>query len=455
MNQLTFFCGWLVIHSNRVKANRNSFLWCIKYKTTTKNECDMEKTKKLLNIPNGSMHNDVYKTTVEVITTGFIKKFFSNITQKIQCFYKFLITNNYGKCIVGLIFTIYISFSTFEALKIREGLDISDLVPDSSYFKAFTNENLKEFRMEPAVMMIIYEPIDYTNKLNRMKINKILNQAKDIDGINKDFILNWMIYFNNELRKLGKSNISENILKEISSTKSPYSNDVVIGYNKYSNRTQIIASRFYIKYDKVNFNSDDAKPMNKLKKLCSDSGLPILPYSPVFKFYEQFEETLPNILQAFVVAVESMFLISLIFIPDLISTICIVLSMISIMIGLIGFMNVWNLSLSSITMIELVMSVGFCVDFSAHLTHAFISGVGKGSRNERAYRACIQTGLPILNSALSSIIGVCALAFSESYLFVSFFKTLFIVMILGVFTSMFFLPVLLSLIGPHWMIHQN
>ena len=150
-----------------------------------------------------------------------------------------------------------------------------------------------------------------------------------------------------------------------------------------------------------------------------------------------------------------MYLVSLIFIPDLVSTLCIILSMISIMIGLVGSMHLWGLTLSSVTMIQLVMSVGFCIDFTAHLTHAFIASVGTGTRSERAYKACMRTGLPIFNSAISTIIGVCVLAFCKSYIFLSFFKTLFIVMCLGMLNSMLFLPVLLSLIGPHWKRHKK
>ena len=171
--------------------------------------------------------------------------------------------------------------------------------------------------------------------------------------------------------------------------------------------------------------------------------------------FEQFEQTVPNTIQAFIIATESMYLVSLLFIPDILSAICILLAMFSIMIGMVGFMHVWGLSLSSITMIEVIMCVGFCIDFSAHLTHAFIAGVGKGTRTERAYQACIQTGVPILNSAISTIIGVCVLGVSESYVFQTFFKTLILIMVLGVFTSMLFLPVLLSLIGPHWNRHKE
>ena len=150
-----------------------------------------------------------------------------------------------------------------------------------------------------------------------------------------------------------------------------------------------------------------------------------------------------------------MYVIALVFIPDLVSVLCIVISMISIMLGLIGSMHAWGLTLSSITMIELIMSVGFCVDFSAHITHAFIASTGKGSRNLRAYKAVMRVGFPIFNSAVSTIIGTLLLGFCKSYIFMSFFKTMIIIMTLGILNSLVFLPVILSLIGPHWPRHKE
>lgn len=195
--------------------------------------------------------------------------------------------------------------------------------------------------------------------------------------------------------------------------------------------------------------------MHLLRKLCAESGLPIMAYSITFKYYEQFEQTLPNVLQAFLIAVEAMYLIALVFIPDLVSVLCIVAAMASILVGLVGLMHLWSLTLSSVTMIELIMSVGFCVDFSAHLCHAFIAKAGRGDRSRRAYKACLAVGIPIFNSALSTIIGLTLLAFCRSYIFISFFKTMTILMLLGVLNSLVFLPILLSLIGPHWPRHST
>ena len=381
--------------------------------------------------------------------------FLSKLLKPSGKIYRFLITNNFGKCLVGIVFFFYLSFSIYQASRIEEGLEIANLVADKSYFRSFVKENFAEFNLEAPIVLAICEPVDYSNKSVRNQINQLLDEARELEGMNNNFLLNWMNIFNDELKELRKSHNPDLILQKMTETTSSYSNDIILGFNEALNQTQIFASRFYLKYEKTTLTSKDAVVMNRLRALCANSDLPIEVYSVGFKMFEQFEQTVPNILQAFIIATESMYLITLIFIPDLVSAICIILSMGSIMIGMIGFMHVWGLSLSSITMIEVIMSVGFCIDFSAHLTHSFIAGVGKGSRNERAYQACLQTGVPILNSALSTIIGVCVLGFSESYIFMTFFKTLLIVMLLGVLTSMLFLPVLLSLIGPHWKIHKE
>lgn len=194
--------------------------------------------------------------------------------------------------------------------------------------------------------------------------------------------------------------------------------------------------------------------MHALKQICSDSFLPIIAYSVPFRYMEQFEATVPNIYQAFVFSSEIMFLIAIVFIPDLISVFSIILSMSSIMIGLLGAMNLLALKFSTITMVVIIMSIGFCIDFSAHIVHAFLADVGVGSRNDRAFKACLRVGVPIFNSALSTFFGICMLSFSNSFIFQVFFKTISILMLLGMLNALLFLPVLLSFIGPNWPRHQ-
>ena len=57
-------------------------------------------------------------------------------------------------------------------------------------------------------------------------------------------------------------------------------------------------------------------------------------------------------------------------------------------------------------------------------------------------------GLPILQGAVSTILGVIGLMIAPSYIFVTFFKMVFLVISLGFLHGLFLLPVLLSIFGP-------
>jgi multidrug efflux pump subunit AcrB len=164
-------------------------------------------------------------------------------------------------------------------------------------------------------------------------------------------------------------------------------------------------------------------------------------------------EVIPNIIQTFLIAIEAMYLATLLIIPDLKSVIIIISTMFMILTSLVATLHVWGIQASSVMMVELVMSIGFCSDFCVHIVHAFLTATG--TRKERAQQALINMGMPILCASLSSIIGVLCLAFAHSYLFRTFFKTIFAIMILGVIHALLFLPVVLSLIGSHWSSHIN
>jgi hypothetical protein len=276
---LTIFSGFLVIHSNRIKSNRNTFIWCIKHKKIVQKEYEMHE----ISTPTPNITLNELKNPNDKIYPflNFIKLFFL----KFKFFYKFLITNDYRKYIVALLFGVYLSFSSYNALKIREGMELSNLVAENSYYHAFITENFAEFSQDAPVMMIIYEPIDYTNKTIRKQISQILDEAKAIDGINKEFQMSWLNYFNDEIKMLRKSKNPGEILNKIANTSSPFSNDIAVAFNHSLNKCQIVASRFYLKYEKLSLTSKDAQIMNSLIELCKKVDFGIKPYATGFKVY--------------------------------------------------------------------------------------------------------------------------------------------------------------------------
>ena len=73
------------------------------------------------------------------------------------------------------------------------------------------------------------------------------------------------------------------------------------------------------------------------------------------------------------VAAVIMMFVSLFLIPNPICSLWVAFSILSIELGVVGFMTLWNVNLDSISMINLIMCIGFSVDFSAHISYHFMS----------------------------------------------------------------------------------
>lgn len=143
-----------------------------------------------------------------------------------------------------------------------------------------------------------------------------------------------------------------------------------------------------------------------------------------------------------------MMVISFIFIPNILCSIWITFSIISIEVGVVGYMSLWDVNLDSISMINLIMCIGFSIDFTAHICYVYMSSKCKLPK-DRVREALYSLGLPIVQGSVSTILGVIALLLAESYIFLVFFKMVFLVIFFGAMHGLFLLPVMLSLFGPN------
>ncbi|UXI23046.1 hypothetical protein NH340_JMT08989 [Sarcoptes scabiei] len=167
-----------------------------------------------------------------------------------------------------------------------------------------------------------------------------------------------------------------------------------------------------------------------LREIADSFPFTVTIYHHYFIFFDQFVLVRSISIQTITVAAIVMMAISLVFIPSPSCAIWVAFSIISIEIGVIGYMTLWNVNLDSISMINLIMCIGFSVDFSAHISYAYIS-CHERTPSDRVRSALYSLGLPIFQGSVSTVLGIIALAFAPSYVFVTFFKTVFLVMLFG------------------------
>ena len=185
-----------------------------------------------------------------------------------------------------------------------------------------------------------------------------------------------------------------------------------------------------------------------LRDICKDSPINVTIFHPYFVFFDQFELVRPTSIQCMVIGAIIMMFISFIFIPNLLCSIWITFSILSIEVGVVGYMSLWDVNLDSISMINLIMCIGFSIDFTAHICYVYMSSRCKLPK-DRVREALYSLGLPIVQGSVSTILGVVALLLAESYIFLVFFKMVFLVIFFGAMHGLFLLPVMLSLFGPN------
>merc|ERR1719321_2232058 len=104
---------------------------------------------------------------------------------------------------------------------------------------------------------------------------------------------------------------------------------------------------------------------------------------------------------------------------------CIVLSILEV----VGFCHYWDVSISGVSSIYILVSVGLAVDYSAHIAHMFKESTG--TSQQRAQLALTRIGPAVIQAIISTGLAVLVLAFSKSFVFRVFFKALFLTVILG------------------------
>lgn len=106
----------------------------------------------------------------------------------------------------------------------------------------------------------------------------------------------------------------------------------------------------------------------------------------------------------------------------------------------------WNINLDMISAIILILSVGFSVNYPTHFAFGFSNTINtERDPKKRIQRALYLVGFPIFQGSVTTIIGVCVFSFVQLYVFTTFFKVVFIIVLQTFFHSMFFLPVAVTL----------
>jgi Niemann-Pick C1 protein len=141
-------------------------------------------------------------------------------------------------------------------------------------------------------------------------------------------------------------------------------------------------------------------------------------------------------------------------------------------IDVTGAMHFWGLTVDCVACTILVLAVGLCVDYAAHICKFFknsklksiiklnifsglaFMGSKSPTKTERARDALSSMGPAVFHGGFSTFLGIVILIKAQTVAAFSFFKIFTLVVIFGLFHGLIFLPVLLSIFGPDLLSFQ-
>jgi len=115
-------------------------------------------------------------------------------------------------------------------------------------------------------------------------------------------------------------------------------------------------------------------------------------------------------------------------------------------VNVCGYMHWWGLTIDITSMNVIIISVGLCVDFCAHIVHGFLTE--EGTREERVLHIMEHIAPAVMNGGFSTMLALSLLVTSQSHIFISFFKIFFMICVFGLFHGLILLPVVLCILGP-------
>ncbi|KJH49456.1 patched family protein [Dictyocaulus viviparus] len=240
-------------------------------------------------------------------------------------------------------------------------------------------------------------------------------------------------------------------------------------------KLSLVSFRFRIGLHDISTPTDLVMVTAQVRELAAQSpDLDIFTYQYSRPIADQLNVILQSTIQNDSLAVLCMVLISLLFIPNPLCALWITIAIVTIDIGVIGLLSLWSVKLDPIFMITIILSIGFSIEFSGvtlkwngkgdyvhffvlkdlllsltHVTHGFVSSEGNLSPKERCIEAMEKLAWPVVHGSMSTILGVAVLAFINSYMVLVFFKTIFLVLVIGVIHALLLLPIVLSITTPY------
>ncbi|KAK6738921.1 hypothetical protein RB195_020798 [Necator americanus] len=388
-----------------------------------------------------------------------------------------------AKVFVMLLFFSHIGISAFFASKVSTHFDMENLYLQGSPLTEISRRMQDFVLREAFVVNFAVHPIpDFQNVTIREKFEEMIGHLEQIPkyAAGPESTIIWTRDYNTAIAFWGEEEdfwMPETMLK----TYREYGfEEKFITTKHLKNGTEVMDGFYFIiAYHNMSTFPEVQDLMEQRRAIIASYPFNVLSHHPLEKVPTESAASVPkNFLQTAVSAVVLMSLLVLLFVMNFEAIISVIISIISICVGIIAYLHLWGVNLDAVSLISILMSIGFSVDYSAHVCYHYfahaaeeckevmksetgtvesgsssssesINKSSKKSIREQSVKRLVATlhgvGWPVAQSGLSTVMGMFPLMFVRAYVVAVFWKTVFLVGLLGMFHALLILPVIFIL----------
>uniref|UniRef100_A0A915Q452 SSD domain-containing protein n=1 Tax=Setaria digitata TaxID=48799 RepID=A0A915Q452_9BILA len=380
-----------------LNGNRKSSTECEIKKSENSKCCDDMYRDGLANRSQKSCHSD----NVYMEMPSDRRKISEKLPHKNMNKMKLFLRNTYipilldkrTELVVLILFIAYLILAVYGIVGIEQGLDYDKLLIKTDPVVETIAVELELFHGGDQIDIAVVKAPDMTKLVNRKRVNEMIHDFEHmIFGIGPKATQVWTREY------LKYANITGAYLQDdyeswiqgvyqwsrLFSFYKLWAQDFVWENENGPRNLTMKSFRFRIGLAALNNPSDLVIESRALRTIAAKySDMEIYTYEYSRMIADQLNIILPNTLLNDGIAVIVLIIISLLFIPNPICTFWIFIAIITMDIGVIGFLSLWSVKLDPISMITMIMAIGFSIEYCAHVTYGFVSNPNDMTPAER------------------------------------------------------------------------